>query len=83
MALALLVYGETNDPLATTALFIAAQFLPAFLAPVMTANVDQRSLRTVLPAIYAAEAALFACWRSWRPRSRCRSSWSSRSSTAS
>ena len=60
VALALLVYGETRDPLATTALFIAAQFLPAFLSPMLTAHVDQRSLRAVLPAIYAAESVLFA-----------------------
>ena len=37
VALAVLVYHETEDPLATTALFIAAQFLPAFVAPVLTA----------------------------------------------
>jgi len=60
VALAVLVYGETEDPLATTALFIAAQFLPAFLAPMFTAKVDQYSLRRVLPAIYATEAAVFA-----------------------
>jgi MFS family permease len=59
VALAVLVYGETRDPLATTALFIAAQFLPAFVAPVFTAKVDQLSLRRVLPAIYVAEAAIF------------------------
>jgi MFS family permease len=59
VALAVLVYGETEDPLATTALFIAAQFLPAFLAPMLTAKVDQQSLRRVLPAIYAAEALVF------------------------
>jgi MFS family permease len=59
VALAVLVYGETEDPLATTALFITAQFLPAFFAPALTAKVDQRSLRRVLPAIYATEAAVF------------------------
>jgi MFS family permease len=59
VALAVLVYGETEDPLATTALFIAAQFLPAFFAPVLTAKVDQQSLRRVLPAIYAIEAVVF------------------------
>src|SRR5829696_8248831 len=59
VALAVLVYGETQDPLATTALFIAAQFLPAFLAPMVTAKVDQQSLRRVLPIIYATEAAVF------------------------
>ena len=60
VALAVLVYGETQDPLATTALFIAAQFLPAFVAPMLTAKVDQLALRRVLPAIYVAEAVIFA-----------------------
>jgi predicted MFS family arabinose efflux permease len=60
VALALLVYGETKDPLATTALFIAAQFLPAFVAPVLTAKVDQLRLRRVLPTIYLCEAIVFA-----------------------
>jgi MFS family permease len=59
VALAVLVYGETEDPLATSALFIAAQFLPAFFAPALTAKVDQQSLRVVLPAIYAIEAVVF------------------------
>jgi MFS family permease len=59
VALAVLVYGETEDPLATTALFIAAQFLPAFVAPMLTAKVDQQSLRRVLPSIYATEAVVF------------------------
>jgi predicted MFS family arabinose efflux permease len=60
VALTLLVYQETRDPLATTALFISAQFLPAFVAPVLTAQVDQLKLRRVLPSIYAAEALVFA-----------------------
>lgn len=60
VALALLVYAQTRDPLATTALFVAAQFLPAFLAPALTARVDQVALRRALPAIYLAEALLFS-----------------------
>lgn len=59
VALAILVYAKTRDPFATTALFIAAEFLPAFLAPVLTARVDQLSLRRVLPVIYLVEAGLF------------------------
>jgi MFS family permease len=55
-----LVYGETHDPLATSALFIAAQFLPAFLAPPLTAQVDQLALRRVLPTVYLGEALAFA-----------------------
>ncbi len=59
VALAILVYAETRDPFATTALFIAAEFLPAFLAPALTARVDQLSLQRVLPVIYLVEAVLF------------------------
>jgi predicted MFS family arabinose efflux permease len=55
----LLVYGETGDPLATSALFIAAQFLPAFICPALTARVDQLSMRKVLPGLYAGEAVAF------------------------
>jgi MFS family permease len=60
VALAVLVFRETRDPLATTALFIAAQFLPAFIAPAVTARVDQLQLRKSLPSIYAGEAVVFA-----------------------
>jgi predicted MFS family arabinose efflux permease len=35
------------------------QFLPAFVAPALTARVDQVALRRILPALFAAEAALF------------------------
>jgi len=59
VALAVLVYAETKDPLATAALFIAAEFLPAFIAPVLTAHTDQFALRKALPAIYAGEAIAF------------------------
>jgi len=60
VALALLVYEETRDPLATAALFIAMQFLPAFAAPPLTAHLDQLAPRAVLPALYLGEAAIFA-----------------------
>jgi MFS family permease len=60
VALAILVYSETGSAMATTGLFIAGQFLPAFLAPAATARLDQLPLRAVLPAIYLAEAVMFA-----------------------
>jgi MFS family permease len=60
VALAVLVYDSTGDALSTTALFLAAKFVPAFLAPVLTAHVDQRPLRRVLPAIYLLEGGVFA-----------------------
>jgi len=59
VALAVLVYAETHDPLATTALFIATQFLPAFAAPALTARVDQIAIRRSLPLIYLGEALMF------------------------
>jgi MFS family permease len=59
VALAVLVYAETGSAMATTALFIAGQFLPAFAAPAATARVDQLPLRAVLPSIYLTEAVIF------------------------
>jgi MFS family permease len=59
VALALLVFDETGSAMATAALFIATRFLPAFLAPALTARVDRFVPRRALPAIYLAEAAAF------------------------
>lgn len=59
VALALLVYDETGSAVATTALFIAAKFLPALLAPLVTARIDRAPLRRALPAIYLVEAVVF------------------------
>src|SRR3954447_21345359 len=60
VALAVLVYAETGSAMATSALFIAGQFVPALFAPAITARVDQLALRAVLPTIYLAEGAMFA-----------------------
>ena len=59
VALALLVYAETRDALAVSALFVAMEFLPAFAAPALTARVDQTAYRRTLPLIYVGEAACF------------------------
>ena len=59
VALAVLVYDRTQDPLATTLLFLFARFVPAFVSPVLTAHLDRRSLRMVLGVLYLAEAAVF------------------------
>ena len=59
LALAVLVYGKTGSAMATSALFIAGEFLPAFLAPPLTARVDQYPARASLTAIYLLEAAIF------------------------
>jgi len=60
VALAFLVYEQTDSALATAALFLAGKFVPAFLSPVAVARLDRLPVRRVLPAIYVAEAAVFA-----------------------
>lgn len=60
VALAILVFDRTGDALATTALFVASRFLPAFVAPALTARLDQRPVGPTLAVIYLIEAALFA-----------------------
>jgi MFS family permease len=59
VALALLVYGSTGEALPTAGLFLAAKFLPAFVAPALTARLDQIGLQRVLPLLYIAEALVF------------------------
>ena len=60
VALAVLVYDRTEAVAPTAAIFIAAKFLPALLAPLLTARVDQLPLRRILPILYVLEAAAFA-----------------------
>lgn len=60
VALAVLVYDRTEAVVPTAAFFVVAKFLPALLAPALTARLDQVSLRRTLPFIYALEAAAFA-----------------------
>jgi MFS family permease len=60
IALAILVFDQTGDPLATAALFLGMQFAPALLSPPLTAQLEALPARATLPALYAAEAAAFA-----------------------
>ena len=60
VALAVLVYDRTQAVAPTAAFFIAAKFLPALVAPALTARLDQIALRRSLPGIYVVEAAAFA-----------------------
>ena len=60
VALAVLVYDRTEAVAPTAAIFLAAKFLPALIAPLLTARVDQLPLRRILPALYLVEAAAFA-----------------------
>src|SRR3954453_12012772 len=60
IALAVLVFDRTGSPLATTALFLATMFVPALAAPALVAHLDRLPVRRGLPALYLAEAAVFA-----------------------
>src|SRR5579875_1729662 len=60
VALALLVYDRTGNPLAPAALFLTLRVLPATLAPLLTTYVEAMRPRLVLATIYVLEAALFA-----------------------
>ena len=60
VALAVLVYDRTQAVAPTAAFFFAAKFLPALLAPPLTARFDQVALRQSLPLLYLAEALAFA-----------------------
>ncbi len=60
VALAVLVYQRTGSAMGTAALFLATAFLPALLAPVLTARLDRLAVRRALPILYLVEAALFA-----------------------
>jgi len=60
VALAVLVLNQTDSALGTTALFVAARFVPAFLAPLLTARVGRAPPQAVLGGLYAVEAVAFA-----------------------
>ena len=60
VALGVLVYDRTQAVAPTAAFFIAAKFLPALLAPALTARLDQMAVRRSLPGLYVIEAAAFA-----------------------
>lgn len=59
VALAVLVYDRTGEAMATTAFFMTAKFLPALLAPVLVARLDQLAVGRVLPALYGLEGLVF------------------------
>ncbi len=59
VALSVLVYDQTDSALATTALLLALKVLPALLAPLLTARLDQLPLRRSLSGLYAIEALVF------------------------
>src|SRR6185295_13106655 len=60
VALSLLVFNHTHSALATTALWLCSLLVPALVGPAATARLDRGGVRRVLPALYLAEAAIFA-----------------------
>jgi predicted MFS family arabinose efflux permease len=60
VALGLVVFDHTHSALATTALWLCTLLLPALVGPAATARLDRVGVRRVLPALYLAEAAIFA-----------------------
>ena len=59
VALAVLVFAQTGDPFALAALFVASRLVPAFVAPALTARLDQLAVNRSLPAVYLGEGAAF------------------------
>jgi MFS family permease len=59
VALSVLVFDRTDSAFATAGLFIGTRFLPALLAPVLVARLEQPPPRYALPVIYCGEAAAF------------------------
>ena len=59
VALAVLVYDSTGEVAPTAALFLAGKFLPALIAPFLTAKLDQVAVRRTLPWLYVLEALVF------------------------
>jgi len=59
VALSVLVFDRTGSAMATAALFLGTRFLPALIAPILVARVEQPPPRFALPVLYCGEAAAF------------------------
>jgi MFS family permease len=59
VALAVLVFDQTDSAYATAGLFLGTRFLPALLAPLLVVRAELPSPRFALPVIYCGEAAAF------------------------
>jgi MFS family permease len=60
IALAVLVFDQTQSPMATAALFCGMHFAPALLGPPIVARLEHLPARLTLPTMYLFEAAAFA-----------------------
>jgi predicted MFS family arabinose efflux permease len=59
IALSVLVYQRTGSVLGSAGFFLCSQALPALVGPAIVGHLDRTSPRTLLPAMYWLEAALF------------------------
>jgi hypothetical protein len=59
LALAVVVLATTGSALATALLFLASQFLPGLVGPLLVARIDCRAPARLLPVLYAVECCLF------------------------
>jgi hypothetical protein len=59
VALAVLVFDQTDSAFATAGLFLGTRFLPALLAPIVVVRSEGPPPRFALPVIYCGEAAAF------------------------
>lgn len=60
IALAVLVFDRTGSPMATAALFLALQFVPAFATPPLVARLESLPTRVALVGLNLLQAAAFA-----------------------
>jgi MFS family permease len=60
IALAVIVFDRTHNPLLTAALFLCARFVPALVAPAFSARLEHLRGTRVLPALHLGEALVFA-----------------------
>jgi MFS family permease len=60
VALAVLVFDRTGSAIATAALFLSMQFVPALTTPPLVARLDALPSRISLTALNAVQAAVFA-----------------------
>jgi predicted MFS family arabinose efflux permease len=60
IALAVLVFDQTGNALATALLFVGTRFVPALVAPALVTRAESLRPRLSLPLLYGADAVVFA-----------------------
>ena len=60
ISLSILVWDATHDPLATTALFVSAKFLPGFFVPALVARLDRMPVARLLGRLYLLAGVIVA-----------------------